>query len=933
MFFRRSFLLLPVLLALAGDAYGAGYSDIRETKLPNGLTILTKEVRIAPVVSVNVFYGAGSRNEWTGVTGASHLLEHMLFKGSKNYPKGQFEALIRERGGIHNAATWTDFTYYWEFLQSDYLELALKLEADRMRGALIDAKDLASEMTVVRSELEGGENSPDRLLWDLVNATAFTAHPYQWPIIGWRPDVEGMTRDDVYRYYQSHYGPNNATVVIVGDVDTEHAVSLVRKHFGPIKPIPAPKKVYTREPVQRGLRRAQLSLAGSSDRVLMGWKIPAGVDPDNYALDLLEQVLSGGRSSRLHQALVETGLATDAYAYSASKTDPSLFYMGATAQQGHTHEELEKALLAEVAKIQSAPPSDEEIARAKRQIEAAFVFSNDDARNQAQLIGRFAYTVGWRKLPQYLPSIEKVTADQVQQAAVRYLVEATRTVGTFTPSGSPAPAAAPGRPAQSVHHQKDRWSDDSWPHYRPAAAKPVAARRAAQKLAAPKRAPAKAANQAAPATPRQRLIKPERYLLGNGITLIVLKNSANPSISIGGSLRAGSWAESPPKRGLSRFAADMLTRGTSGMDNLAFATAVEEIGASLYFNGGIESTGIGGRCLSRDFERWLALLADALRNPAFGAGDLEKLRKEALSGLAQEKESPERLAERALLNRLYPRGHPYHPGTIEESEKCFADIRAEDLRTFHTQFAGPEGMILTVVGDVEPLRCREVVEKALGDWRRQADASRREIATVQAPSEGFEYIRVPDKTETTVSYGWASELKRSSPDYYAATIMNDILGGSVLSSRLGKTIRTRMGLVYDVSTGFRATLGAGPWTASLGTNPKSAANAIVALEKEVAAMQASGPTEDEVLAARQFITGVLSLRLATNAGIASYLQSAEFYGMGIDYLNQFRRLYGSVTLAEARAAAKKYLHPGKATLVVAGPEESFSDVRQSNSTK
>ena len=195
---RRLPIIACLLLMAAAAAGGAGAPDIRETKLPNGLTILTKEVRVAPVVSVNIFYGVGSRKERTGITGASHLLEHMMFKGSKNYPKGQLEELIRERGGVSNAATWTDFTYYWELLQSDYLELALKLEADRMRGALFDPKDLASEMTVVRSELEGNENSPDTLLWNLVNATAFTAHPYQWPVIGWRPDVEGMTRDDIY---------------------------------------------------------------------------------------------------------------------------------------------------------------------------------------------------------------------------------------------------------------------------------------------------------------------------------------------------------------------------------------------------------------------------------------------------------------------------------------------------------------------------------------------------------------------------------------------------------------------------------------------------------------------------------------------------------------------------------------------------------------
>jgi zinc protease len=928
---RRLPIIACLLLMAAAAAGGAGAPDIRETKLPNGLTILTKEVRVAPVVSVNIFYGVGSRNERTGITGASHLLEHMMFKGSKNYPKGQLEELIRERGGVSNAATWTDFTYYWELLQSDYLELALKLEADRMRGALFDPKDLASEMTVVRSELEGNENSPDTLLWNLVNATAFTAHPYQWPVIGWRPDVEGMTRDDIYGYYQSHYGPNNATVVIVGDIDTAQAVALVRKHFGAIKPIPQPRKVHTQEPLQRGLRRAHLTLAGSSDRVLMGWKIPSGSHPDNYALDLLEQVLSGGRSSRLYQALVETGLATDAYAYSASKTDPSLFYMGATAQEGRSHEELEKALLAEAAKIRAEPPSEEELARAKRQIEASFVFSNDDVRSQAQLIGHFAHTVGLKKLAEYIPSIQKTTAEHVRKAAVRYLVDETRTVGMFTPSGPSAAAAGGGGPAESVQVERERWSTEGWPHYRPATANAAGAVGSAAKPTPAK--PAPKAKTAAPApAPRQRLMKPVRTVLGNGITLIVLSNPANPSISIGGSLRAGSWADAPGKQGTASFAAAMLKRGTTTLNSLAYATAVEEMGASVSFSAGLENTGIGGRCLSRDFEKWLALFADALKDPAFAPEELEKLRRQELSSLAQERESPENLAERALMNRLYPAAHPYHPGTIEENEKSYRAIGASDLEAFHSKRMGPRGMILTVVGDIEPARCRELVEKALGGWRAQSDTSRAAIAQVKAAGPGFEYIRVPDKTETTVAYGWPSALKRSSPDYYAAAVMNDILGGSVLSSRLGKKIRAQLGLVYDVSTGFRASLGAGPWTAALGTNPKSAARAVQELEKEIERMKTAGPTAEEVRQARQYITGVLSLRLATNAGIASFLHSAEFHGLGLDYLNQFRTLYGKVTQAEVREAAKAHLHPEGATLVVAGPDERFSDVR-SNAPK
>lgn len=905
-------LTLCILAASAGSGGAVGYSDVRETRLDNGLTILTKEVRVAPVVSVNVFYKVGSRNEHTGITGASHLLEHMMFKGTKKYPKGQLEKLVRQRGGVHNAATWTDYTYYWELIQSDYLELMLQLEADRMQNALFDPEDLKSEMVVVRSELEGRENSPDSLLWDLANATAFTAHPYQWPVIGWRSDVEGMTRDDIYGYYRRHYGPNNATIVLVGDFDSDKAIDLVKKHFGRLKPIAAPAEPHTAEPGQRGERRAVLRTAGSSDRAIIAWHIPAGTNPDCYALDVLEQVLSGGRASRMHQALVEKGLATSAWAYSASKTDPSLFYAGATAQQGKRADELEKALMEQVRGIEKDPPTSEELARAKRQIEASFVFSNDDIRTQALVIGQFALTVGLDRLDRYIPAIQGVTSEDVVRVARTYLVDTNKTVAHFVPAGPPSPEGSGGSPGGPVHLWRGQdadlsiqfYRDNSWTGEQEAAA--VVAQ-------APE---ARAAS--GDSTGASREMKPERFALENGMVLIVLDNPANPSISIGGRLAAGSWMEEGYPRGTSGFVADMLTRGAGSLSSLDFARSVEDLGASVNFSGGIEGTYISGRCLSQDFGKWGSLFADALRAPSFSAEELDKLRQERLSALEQEVESPDAQASRAFGNRLYPQGHPYHPGTIDEQRTGYREMTRETLAAFHGQFFGPKGMVLVVVGDIRPAECRRVVEEALGDWRAQPGFREISIADVPASEPAREAISIPDKTETNIYYGWPGTLKRTSKDYYAAVVMNDILGGGVLTSRLGRKIRGEMGLVYDVRSGFQATLGAGPWLATLGTNPKNAAAAEKALREIVQEMYEKGPTKAEVEESRQFITGVLSLRLATNSGIASFLESSEVYGLGLDYLTTFRNLYGSVTQEAAARAARDHLRPESAMTVVAG---------------
>ena len=890
-------LLILLLLPLQPAATAAGpYSGIRETRLENGLTVLTREVRAAPVVCVSIFYGVGSRNEHTGITGASHLLEHMLFKGTERFPKGSIETLVRQRGGISNAATSTDFTYYWHLIQSDYLDLMLEIEADRMRGALIAPEDLKSEMVVVRSELEGRENSPDTLLYDLVNATAFLAHPYQWPIIGWRSDVEGISREQIYAHYRAHYSPGSATVVLVGDFDTDAAVEAVRRHFGGIPASSPPPPVHTAEPPQRGERRAILEGEGSLERTLLAWRIPEGSHDDIPALDVLEQILSGGRSSRLHQALVESGLAASVWAYSAGRKDPSLFYIGATAQQGRSACELEDAILKEVRRIQNEEPSTGETARAIRQIRAAFIFTGDDLRAQARIIGSFALTAGLEKLNAYLPAIEAVTPQDVARVARTYLSPQAMTAGRFVPAGTALPDV-PSSPPQMQQH------------YRPGAPSPVAA----------------AAPPAGGDAPAVRKMRPARFELENGLTLIVLDNPANPSISIAGRLNAGSWLEEGYPRGTARLTMEMLTRGSARRSSLEFAAAVEDLGASLAFTPGVEGTIISGKCLAGDFEQWSGLLAEALREPAFQPDELEKARKVALSSLDGQKESPDAVAERALANALYPAGHPYHPGTFEEERAGLLSVREPHLRDFHRQFVGPEGAVLVVVGDIRPDQCLSAVRAAFAGWAPQPGYRPVQIPDPpDAPSRTI-VIPLPGKTETTVLWGWHGRLRRSDRDYYAAAVMNDILGGSVLSSRLGRSIRGEEGLVYDVRSSFRATLGAGPWTASLGVNPSNAGRAVRQLRQEVERMRAEGPSAEEVEDARRFITGVLSLRLASNDGIAGFLEAAETYGLGMAYLEEFRSLYGGVTREQAAQAARRLLTPERGVLVVTGAVEGFDE--------
>ncbi len=419
----------------AGSAPGveAG-SAVYETVLQNGLKVLIQEVRSAPVVSFMVWYKVGSRNETAGVTGISHLLEHMMFKGTPKYGKGEISRLLQKNGASFNAGTSIDYTNYYEVLAADRLELAMEVEADRMTNALIPEEEHRLEMTVVRSELERNEDNPHRALYSELFAQAFKAHPYHWPTIGWRSDVEAIRTRQIRDYYEAHYMPNNATAVVVGDVDRDRAMALVEKHFGSIARGREPDPVVTVEPPQQGERRFKLQRPGDTRYLMVAYPNPTLVHLDNYALDILGMILGHGKTSRLYQALVEGALATEAEAQNETARDPFLFIVEATAAPGVTLDALESALLTQVERLRKEAPSKAELDRARKRIQASFIYSKDSIRSLAQQLGYYETVGSYRYLDTYLDRIAAVASEDVVRVARTYLGERTRTVGHYEPT-------------------------------------------------------------------------------------------------------------------------------------------------------------------------------------------------------------------------------------------------------------------------------------------------------------------------------------------------------------------------------------------------------------------------------------------------------------------------------------------------------------------
>ena len=413
---------------------------VQKRVLPNGLTLITKELHDKPVVATAIWYRVGSRNEELGQTGKSHFLEHMLFKGTERYKKGEIDLITLKNGGANNAFTWLDFTAYYFTFASDRWQDALEIESDRMRNTSFAEEEFAAEKQVVEEELSIGLDGPWEALENEVWATAFRQHPYHWPTVGWIEDLESATGADMKAYYDKWYHPRNATLVIVGDFNSDEIAERVEELFGPIPAGPEAKSFRVVEPAQRGEKRVLVKKETPVERLLIAYHAPAVADPDAYALQVLEAILSTGKSSRMYQRLVETDESvTSASANFHDHIDPSLFYIKAELKPGSELSAVEQAIYDEIERLKDASISDAELEKAKRQIESDLVLSNEEPLQQAILLGQYETIAfderipedsrGYKFLDTLLDRIRAITKEDVASAARKYFTQDNRTVG------------------------------------------------------------------------------------------------------------------------------------------------------------------------------------------------------------------------------------------------------------------------------------------------------------------------------------------------------------------------------------------------------------------------------------------------------------------------------------------------------------------------
>ena len=898
---------LAALFAMTAGTYAA---DVNEYRLDNGMLVLLKENHNAPVINFNVVYRVGSKYERPGITGISHLLEHMMFKTSKNLPLGEFDKRLKAVGADNNAFTWVDQTVYHETIAASEIDVALELEAERMRNLSCLPIDHELEMPVVRNELEQRDDSPFTLLYEELLSAAFKAHPYKVPTIGWKSDVEAITADDIKAYYDTFYQPDNSFIVAVGDFDSDELFAKIKSHFGQIPAAGVVKPRLTPEPEQLGERRFEIRRAGQVDFLLMGWHVPESENPDNYALVVLGNILGSGRTSRLYQALVDSGQCADAFSWNSAfgYQDPFLFMSGAVLNPGSELDNVEPGLLAEIERIKTDGVTEVELERAKKQARVSFVYEKDNVEQEASGIIDFELMSDYKDADKYLPGIEAVTNEDVMRVAEQYLTRDNRTVGRYyakRPEGMGMPGAEMVEGEQPVDSAGDGERPEiTPPQYRPAGTAALSQGAAAQVVAVD--------GGDAYATERT---------LDNGLKVVVRENHNNQTVVVYGMVPGGKITDPAGKPGVSSFGVQMLANGTATHNKYELAELMENAGVELGFKPSRETFSFAGRSLTEDFPLLLGLASEMLLEPTFTDDEIELTRQQIQAGLLNSTNDTFDVSFYAGRDLIYGAKQPF-AGRVEGTPESVAAITRDDLIGWHASQVVPDGSVLVIVGDVDTEGAIAAVEDKFGAWQGSQPGREELIARggafiTDAPARTD--VNIPDKSNAALL--WIGPGMAKGGDEWAARTIATFTFGGDFYSRMNERLRVKEGLTYGAFAWLSNGLAAGPFCVSVQVNPENIAPAIKATEEELARFAADGITDDELALAKSYLSGNFPVKLSDNASVAGALGEAVYLGRGADFIQQYQAGIAAVDKEQVDALAAKLADPEQMKLVVAGTLE------------
>ncbi|MEY4566673.1 MAG: Protease 3 precursor [Planctomycetota bacterium] len=867
---------------------------ISEYRLDNGVQVLLFPDASKSTVTVNMTVLVGSRHEGYGEAGMAHLLEHMLFKGTPTHTNIPKE--LQDRGARFNGTTWLDRTNYYETIpaKDDNLEFALRLESDRLMNSTIKAEDLASEFSVVRSEFERGENSPQRVLMQRVQSAAFEWHNYGKSTIGNRSDIERVPIPNLRNFYRKYYRPDNVMLVVAGKFKTEDALALIQKYFGALVAPEAPlERTYTVEPPQDGERLVVLRRVGDSQLLSAAYHIPSGGHPDYPAIEVLSNVFGTEPSGRLYKNLVQSKLASNVSAFSFSLHDPGMIMFGAELPKDASMEEAQKVFLDTIENVAKSPIQADEVNRAKVQLLKDRELRATNTTDIAIELSDWGAQGDWRLYFLFRDRIEELKVEDVQRVAETYLVRNNRTLGQFIPSEKSERATIPERPVLSdvLADYKGRGDLEQGEEF-----------------------------DSSPLAIEERT---ERGVLVDGIKYAMLaKKTRGNTVNMTLNLRYGDENSLKGLVTASEILPDLLLRGTESLDYQALQDKLDELRTQIRASGTTGLLTISLQTKRQYLEELIPLIGEILRKPRMDAEEFEVLRRQYVTAAESQLSEPQALAPTALtriLNKYDKDDVRYNP-TIEEEIERYKTVSVDDVRKLQSKYLSSQAGEVVLVGDFDVAAVKEQLTKALWKWKSEIPYQR--IANkvdISVPGE-IVTLQTPDKANAVYYAGEQFAMTDSDPLYPAMVVGNFVFGSGALASRLGDRVRQKEGLSYGVNSGLnahpidkRATL-----TLVAIANPANRDKLISVIAEEFDLLLEKGITEEELARAKQGILQGNAVGRTNDGAVAGQLASTIFADRTMEFQANLEKAITELTVEQVNEALKKLWDRKRMVIVTAG---------------
>ncbi len=879
-------------VGVAGLSPVASVEGITEYRLPNGLQVLLIPDASKPTTTVNVTYRVGSRFENYGETGMAHLLEHLLFKGSPKHPQVWSE--FNQRGLRANGSTWYDRTNYFASFaaNNDNLKWYLAWQADAMVHSFIAKRDLHSEMTVVRNEMEMGENDPQNVLFEKTVAAMYHWHNYGKATIGARSDVEGVDIARLQAFYRTYYQPDNATLIVSGKFEPAQVLAWVREFFGPIpKPARALPRQYTQEPVQDGERSLMLRRVGGVPLLFVGYHVPAAADPDYAAIKALGVILADTPSGRLHKRLTEQHLAASVFSFAEGLYEPGFMLFGAELGAKQDSQATREALLATLESIQAEPITQRELERAKAKWLKSWDLAFADPQRVGVALSEVVAQGDWRLFFLTRDRVRDLRLEDVQRVAQAYLRPANRTLGEYQPTESPERAPLPVRPDLVAMFK----------NYQGQAAS----------------APAETFDT----SPANIDARTRTFALSNGMKVALLSKPtrgaavhASLTLRFGDEKSLAGWGDAPA------MLAALLDKGTATLDREGVQDRLDALRTEVAVSS--QPGGVTLNITSRReyFAQALALIGDMLRQPALPPAVLEEVRRQSLSTLEQQRKEPEAIVDNALgrYGNPYPAGDVRYARSFDEIEADLKAVTIERVKEFHARFYGANYAQFGAVGDLDEVQTRQALEAAFGPWSSAAAYTRVPDPLVALAGTRLAF-RTPDKQNATLSIALPLPLTDRDEDYVPLMLANHLLGAGG-DSRLWNRVREKEGLSYSVESAVQWNPfdAHSTWLASAIFAPQNLERVEKALREEIARALAQGFTAPELNAGKRSLLSFRRLARAQDPRLAAGLVQNLHLGRTYAESARIDAAIDKVSLAQVNEALRRYIKPERMVWAVAG---------------